>query len=81
MGLEDVLQPAGLFNLVTLLAVLAVWYARKPASGAARAVLLVVLAGTALHFLTDLTADLGTEGEHLLMHAVALGAVLATLAR
>lgn len=75
MGFEDVLLPAGLFNLLTLVAAAGLWWWRKP-SGAAHVVLLIVIAGTAFHFVTDLVADLGTEGEHLLMHAVVLAAAL-----
>jgi hypothetical protein len=41
----------------------------------------VVAVGTGFHFATDLVADLGAEGEHLLMHAVALAAVLAAVYR
>lgn len=76
MGFEDVLQPAGLFNLVTLLVAAGLWWMQKP-KGPAGWVLLVVIAGTGFHFVTDIVADLGADGEHYLMHAIALGAALA----
>ncbi|MCA1814152.1 MAG: hypothetical protein LC624_09415 [Halobacteriales archaeon] len=75
MGFEDVLLPAGLFNLVTLVAALGLYAWKRPSRPALR-VLFIVIAGTGFHLLTDLFFDLGTDGEHLLMHAVALGAVL-----
>lgn len=73
-------MPAGLFNLVTVMAALAAWLWRKPGSKAALWALLVVLAGTAFHFVTDIVADLGADGEHHLMHAIALGVVAAVVA-
>ena len=76
MGFEDVLLPAGIINLLTFLAALGVWVWKRP-SGAASWVIVVVLAGTGFHLVTDLVADLGVDGEHMLMHAVALGVVLA----
>lgn len=80
MGFEDVLMPAGLFNLVTVVAALAVWFWAKPKGNAAQWALLVVLLGTAFHFVTDVVADLGADGEHYLMHLVALGVVGAVVA-
>ncbi|HEV8360077.1 MAG TPA: hypothetical protein VGR28_06455 [Candidatus Thermoplasmatota archaeon] len=79
MGLEDVLQPAGLLNLITLLVAGGLWWTKRP-QGALGLVLLFILAGTGFHFLTDLTFDLGTDGEHLLMHVVVLASALAVLA-
>lgn len=75
MGFEDVLLPAGLFNLVTVVAAVVVWVWWRPQGKAAQAALLVVLVGTGFHFVTDIVADLGAEGEHMLMHAIALGTV------
>lgn len=75
MGFEDVFLPAGLFNLVTVLVALAVWLWAKPSGRAAQWAVLVVLAGTAFHLVTDVVADLGEVGEHMLMHGIALAVV------
>lgn len=76
MAIDDAL----LLNLATLVAAVGLWLWKRP-SGAANAVLLVVIAGTAFHFLTDIIPgmDLGEHGEHMLMHIVALVAVFAAV--
>lgn len=79
MTLDDLATPADFLNVVTFLVAGYAFLRLRDAALPLRAPVIVLLAGLGLHLFMDVVADMTEFQEHLLLHAMVLGALVALL--